>query len=70
MRIAGGLVMNTRTPGTRASFGRSSLMISSAVFVRSARGFRSTFKRPVLPPTFDVNDATFGSPSRTSITCF
>ena len=25
MRIAGGLVRNTRTPGTRASFGRSSV---------------------------------------------
>ena len=31
MRMAGGLVRKTRMPGTRASFGRSSSMIWSAV---------------------------------------
>ena len=71
MRIAGGFDSTTRTPGMRESFGRSSSMISSAVFVRSSRGFRSTFRRPPPgPPTFDVNAATFSSFSRTAMTSF
>ena len=60
MRIAGGFVRLTRTPGTRLSFGRSSSMIMSAVLpLRSLRGFRSMFMLP--RPESVVNAATFGS---------
>ena len=79
MLITGGLVRNTRTPGTAAIFGRSDAMTSSAVSLRSARGSSSMKNRPPFdrrrrrrpppPPIDDVTDFTFGSAWTIFMTC-
>ncbi len=63
-------------PGTAASLGRSSWMISSAESFRSDRGFSMRPSRPVFcvslappAPTLDMNDSIFGSWRTMAATC-
>ena len=71
MRMEGGFCMKARMPGTTASFGRMSAMISSTPMVRVLRGLRCMKMRPKLgppnddeellpPPMLDMKVVTFG----------
>ena len=68
MSSTGGFWMNTRIPGTAASFCDSACATWSALICRSARSLRCMMKRPwftVLvrppPPTADMNPSMLGS---------
>ena len=68
MLSTGGFWMNTRIPGTAASFWESDRATSSALMLRSPRGLRWMMRRPWLmvlvrppAPTADMKPSTLGS---------
>jgi len=73
MLITGGLLMNTRRPGSWDSLRVRERATSSALIVRSSRGLRWMKSRPWFTvearppaPTADMNRSTLGSACTTA----